>query len=106
MRLWRLLVMVGVGTAAGSCSRGPDAVAPTSSTRQTAASSCRATQLKLAVGSTFGAAGTESQYFSLTNTAPRACTLTGYPDVSFVSADGRIVANNFERATTDAVASA
>jgi len=101
VRFWRLLIVVGVSIAAGSCSNGRRAVAPTTSTTAVAASSCRATQLKLGVGSTFGHAGTESQYFSLINTASRSCTLTGYPDVSFVSADGGVVANNFERATTD-----
>ncbi len=106
VRFWRLLFVVGMIIAAGSCSNGQRAVAPTSSTTAAAVSSCRAAQLKLGVGSAFGAAGTESQYFSLTNTASQSCTLTGYPDVSFVSAGGRVVANNFERATTDPVPSA
>src|SRR5438552_787699 len=62
-------------------------------------SPCRAEQLRLEVGPDFGALGTEHQYFSLTNTGSGSCTLTGYPGVSFVARDGRVVADNFERAS-------
>jgi hypothetical protein len=91
-----------VVSGAGWTSSGTGAASPGTTTVHVAASaskppSCRSEELKLGVGPAFGAAGTERQYFSLTNRASRSCTLTGYPGVSFVDDDGHVVADDFER---------
>ena len=97
-------------TTASTSSGAQSQPAPTSAASQPSSSaprgqqqssSCRAAQLKLSEGPDFGAAGTESQYLSLTNTSSQKCTLTGFPGISFVAADGRVVADNFQRATAD-----
>jgi hypothetical protein len=107
LRSLRFIVVVLTVVGMGCTSSGRGAATPTNSTALAAApasseqqpASCRAGELKLDVGPDFGAAGTEHQYFSLTNTASRSCTLNGYPGVTFVASDGRVVADNFERAS-------
>jgi len=49
---------------------------------------CRTAQLRLSVGGSEGAAGTQYQPLVLTNTGG-VCTLHGYPGVSFLDASGR-----------------
>jgi hypothetical protein len=58
--------------------------------------SCATAQLRLTVSDAEGAAGTEYQALVLTNRGG-ACTLRGYPGVSFLDARGRQIGSPAER---------
>ena len=60
-------------------------------TQSTAAGPCASSQLKLTIGIGQGTAGTSYQVLVLTNTGTTACTLFGYPGVSFIDASGVII---------------
>lgn len=60
-------------------------------------SGCPTSQLTLSLGPIQGAAGTEYQPLRLRNRG-RACTLTGYPGVSMLAADGHQIGVPAERA--------
>jgi hypothetical protein len=62
--------------------------ATSTTTTPAAPAACRSGKLKLSVGSGQGAAGTTYQSIVLTNVGAKACTLFGYPGVSFVDAAG------------------
>jgi hypothetical protein len=69
----------------------PSAVPTLSSTPSAAASTvCRSSQLRLSIGSTEGGAGQVHQDLVLTNHGA-ACSLHGYPGVSFLDAAGQQV---------------
>jgi hypothetical protein len=73
---------------------------PTSSTGTvltTGGSPCSSAHLSVAVGQTYGAGGTDEFPLVFTNTGAVACTLRGYPGVSFVGANGNQVAFSAER---------
>lgn len=55
------------------------------------ASPCASSQLALSLGIGQGTAGTSYQVLVLTNTGSTACTLFGYPGVSFLDASGAII---------------
>lgn len=83
-------------TAAGGS--GPP---PPSSTATTSAIfspvACQSSQLSLSVGPPSGAAGGTYYELSLTNHAGGACTLTGYPGVSFLDGSGHQIGQPAQR---------
>jgi hypothetical protein len=60
-------------------------------TASPAAQQCASSNLKLSLGIGQGTAGTSYQVLVLTNTGSAACTLFGYPGVSFVNSSGAII---------------
>jgi hypothetical protein len=62
-----------------------------SATHSASASACSSSNLKLSLGIGQGTAGTSYQVLVLTNTGASACTLFGYPGVSFVDSSGAII---------------
>jgi hypothetical protein len=65
---------------------------PTASvTHSASAGPCSSSNLKLSLGIGQGTAGTSYQVLVLTNTGASACTLFGYPGVSFVDSSGAII---------------
>jgi hypothetical protein len=78
-------------TATPAAAGTPTATAsPTTSTPAVAAGpgSCLPSALQASLGQGQGAAGTTYQIIVLTNTSGSACTLYGYPGVSFVTGQG------------------
>lgn len=67
----------------------PTTSAPT--TPPTSTGPCSSGHLALSIGIGQGTAGTSYQVLVLTNTGSSACTLFGYPGVSFVDASGAII---------------
>jgi hypothetical protein len=60
-------------------------------TASPAAQPCSSSHLKLSLGIGQGTAGTSYQVLVLTNIGSAACTLFGYPGVSFVDSTGAII---------------
>jgi hypothetical protein len=60
-------------------------------TAPVAGAGCTSGQLKLSLGVAQGTAGTTYQTIVFTNTGSTACTLFGYPGVSYVDAKGAII---------------
>jgi hypothetical protein len=97
-----LLAGCGSGTPTAAPTKTVTATAGTAATPSAAASSasattppaaagpgtCSATDLRASLGQGSGAAGTFYQLIVLTNTSSSACTLYGYPGVSFVTGQG------------------
>lgn len=77
-------VQAGAGTRATSAAPTPSA----SSAAAVGPSGCLASGLQARLGVADGAAGTIYQLVVLTNTSDAACTLYGYPGVSFVTGAG------------------
>jgi hypothetical protein len=69
----------------------PSATATVTVTASTAPAACSSSQLALSVGIGQGTAGTSYQVLVLTNNGSSACTLFGYPGVSFLDASGAII---------------
>ena len=81
-------------TASGSPAATPSAATPSAATTTGAAagpSTCLPSDLQASLGQGQGAAGTHYQLVVLTNTSGSACTLYGYPGVSFVTGQGGAV---------------
>jgi hypothetical protein len=76
-------------TAAGA--PAPAATPSTTTPAPTAPASCLSSGLQASLGPGQGAAGTLYQVIVLTNTSKSACTLYGYPGVSFVTGPGGTV---------------
>ena len=74
-----------------SHSATPGPTATVTVTQSTAAEPCASSQLALTIGIGQGTAGTSYQVLVLTNTGTAACTLFGYPGVSFVDSSGVII---------------
>lgn len=84
----------GGGSAAGGGSSGHHSTpVPSSSSggagkhNAAASSRCHTSQLSVSVGDKQGAAGSVVQDVVFTNTARHACTMAGYPGVSYVAGD-------------------
>lgn len=71
--------------SAGSAGKSPAKVVATSTKTPTA--SCLTKNLTFSIGTPDGAAGSAYEPLRMTNTGTSACTLYGYPGVSFVAAD-------------------
>ncbi len=69
----------------------PTPTATVTVTQSAAAGPCASSQLTLTIGIGQGTAGTSYQVLVLTNTGTAACTLFGYPGVSFVDSAGVII---------------
>jgi len=61
---------------------------PVSTTTSTANTTCQPSQLNITLYGTEGAAGTNELTFSLTNTSPTLCTMSGYPGMQLLSTSG------------------
>lgn len=73
---------------------------PTTVTTPPGPSRCHTSQLALHEEQAEGAAGTSYTTYSLTNASTSSCTLTGYPGIGFVAADGSTVAASVARDPT------
>ena len=91
----------GANPAAGTTAAGGSGPAPPYSTATTSAMfsplACQSSQLSLSVGPPSGAAGGTYYELSLTNHAGGACTLTGYPGVSFLDGSGHQIGQPAQR---------
>jgi hypothetical protein len=92
-------------TSAASASAGPTTTASPAGTKGgggatgTATPRCHTGDLKLTLGKRGGATATKFQPLYFTNIADHACTLHGYPGVSWVAGnDGHQVGDAFNRA--------
>lgn len=81
-----VVASVGVGTAATS-----GTAAKWASHSRTALAPCMGADLKVTLGRSEGTAGTSYQRIHVANTGSQACTVSGYPRVSFRNAAGRPV---------------
>lgn len=77
-----------VTAQAGSTASTPAASSPAPSATASGTPGCLASGLRARLGSSQGTAGTIYQVVVLTNTSGSACTLYGYPGVSFVTGAG------------------
>ena len=77
-----------VTAQAGSTASTPAASSPAPSATASGTPGCLASGLHPRLGSSQGTAGTIYQVVVLTNTSGSACTLYGYPGVSFVTGAG------------------
>jgi hypothetical protein len=77
-----------VTAQAGSTASTPAASSPAPSATASGTPGCLASGLQARLGSSQGTAGTIYQVVVLTNTSGSACTLYGYPGVSFVTGAG------------------
>ena len=76
-------------STAATTSSVPGSTSTTTATSTTAGSTaCRTSSLVVTVGSPDGTAGAIHYQITFENTAATACTLTGYPGVSFLAAGG------------------
>ncbi|MDX2816867.1 DUF4232 domain-containing protein [Streptomyces sp. NPDC006207] len=91
---------------AGSSDRsaGQDSVADSGSGREGGAQRCASSQLSVSIGDKESGAGTTHFQLVFRNTGRAACTLTGFPGVSFHGRDGGQVGNAAERTTGTPVA--
>jgi Protein of unknown function (DUF4232) len=78
----------GNSTAPSSPSPTASSSPTSSSPAQTTVANCLSSDLQAKLGQSQGAAGTFYQVVVLTNTSNAACTLYGYPGVSFVTGVG------------------
>jgi hypothetical protein len=91
---WLIFLAVPVVAGCGSSGSHPvslapanDSVASTPAGSSPAPSACRTTDLSLRLGAQGGAAGSVYAPIVFTNTSASACTLAGYPGVSYVAPD-------------------
>jgi uncharacterized protein DUF4232 len=78
----------GASSASGTPSVAASTSPATTSTAQAGLAGCVSSELQAKLGQSQGAAGTIYQVVVLTNTSNSACTLDGYPGVSFVTGEG------------------
>ena len=107
---WLLLLTVPVVTACGSGGSHPVSLAPASTPAATSPAStaaptaCGTNDLSLRLGARGGAAGSIYAPVIFTNTSSSACTLSGYPGVSYAaSSAGKQVGAAATRNTLHAV---
>jgi hypothetical protein len=84
----RTTVTVQPGSGSATAAGGTTPAAAPASQAAAGPGACLASQLKGGLGASQGAAGTLYQTVLLTNTSATACTLYGYPGVSFVTTAG------------------
>jgi hypothetical protein len=104
MRRTRLLVIAPVAALAAACGGSSTTASPPPQSGSaghahgagqqnvadaggSTATDCATSDLRIALGSGQGAAGSEYRPLTFTNTASASCTMRGYPGVSFVSQD-------------------
>lgn len=90
-------------TTSATATAGSSSSAATSPTQSTTApsqalSACATSALKVTLGSRTGAAGTFYQAVNFENVGPTACTLVGYPGVSFTDGSGHQIGMPADRA--------
>ena len=111
-RLWAIGVALGVGLTLAACSGSGTASAPPTTTMPRSpsgptsgggassspttvavhAAACQVSQLRIAAGRSGAAGGSAGQTTLFTNVGHTACSLTGYPGVAALSAQGVHVA--------------
>jgi membrane-bound inhibitor of C-type lysozyme len=75
--------------SAGPTAPGPVTPAPTVSGAQPVSAPCRGAQLRLSTAGGDAGAGRRVSVIGVQNTGARACSLTGYPSVAVLDAQGR-----------------
>ena len=78
---------------------GPTRSRSTTTTRVATLAPCRSSQLSAALTDTSGALGTIYSHLTFTNKSGQACTMSGYPGVSFVDGSGHQIGSPVPRSS-------
>jgi len=87
--VWAIGLLVVAGSGLVACGGSSSAPAPlATSVNQT---TCKSGQLRIVAGKSGAAAGTIGQTILFTNVSKTSCTIAGYPRVTALSTDGKMV---------------